>query len=186
MDSTSTNSKKWTMDTKSRLNNIVITGYMGSGKSSVARAIAKDIGRFYLDTDLLIESLENDKIKNIFQRHGEAYFRALEKELFLWLQKSVKNCVISTGGGFVIYNEDIKKLGRVFFLDAALESIKERVTKEEQELRPLFAEPEVVELLYNQRMPIYQGRSDYVIDANREIEKIVEDIKNRWIASQED
>lgn len=61
------------------MNNIVLIGFMGSGKSSVGRALAKERGLYFVDTDALIESFEGCKIRDIFERNGEAYFRECEK-----------------------------------------------------------------------------------------------------------
>ena len=80
--------------------NIVFIGFMGVGKGTIARALIQKTKRFGLDTDDLIESMENRKIKAIFEADGEAYFRKLEKKTAKWLEKNVKNAIISTGGGF--------------------------------------------------------------------------------------
>ena len=82
------------------MKNIVLIGFMGVGKGSVARAVAQHSDYMTIDTDDMIESMQNSKIKKIFEEKGENYFRDLEKEVSLWLQKSVKNTLISTGGGF--------------------------------------------------------------------------------------
>ena len=67
--------------------NIILIGFMGVGKGTVARAIVRNSDYFAVDTDDLIESLENKKIKKIFEENGEAYFRALEKKCALWCEK---------------------------------------------------------------------------------------------------
>ena len=73
---------------------------MGVGKGSVAREVIKHSEYIAIDTDDLIESMENRKIKTIFEQEGEKYFRKLEKNIAKWLESSVKNTLISTGGGF--------------------------------------------------------------------------------------
>ena len=98
-----------------RKNNIILIGFMGVGKGTVARALVKKSNMFAIDTDDLIESMENRKIKKIFEMEGEPYFRALEKKTALWLQKSVNNTIISTGGGFY-KQENINKIGKVVYL----------------------------------------------------------------------
>ena len=60
------------------MKNIVLIGFMGVGKGTLARALAKDTGIYAIDTDDLIESLTNTKIKKIFKKRGESYFRSLE------------------------------------------------------------------------------------------------------------
>lgn len=165
------------VDTKLLSNkNILLTGFMGCGKSSVARVLAKRLDRVFLDTDEIIESNEKMSIKEIFAKYGEEYFRNLEKKIANWIKDSLKNSIIATGGGFVIFNENIKELGVIFYLEASLETIKKRVDKEEMALRPLFKEMEMVEMLYKQRVPIYKKRADYCIDANKSLDEVVDEI----------
>ena len=85
---------------------------MGVGKGTVARALVKATDYFAIDTDDLIESVENKKIKRIFNDEGEAYFRNLEKKCALWLEKNVDNTIISTGGGF-FRQENIHNIGTI-------------------------------------------------------------------------
>ena len=75
-------------------NNIILIGFMGVGKGTVARALVKKSNMFSIDTDDLIESMENRKIKKIFEAEGEPYFRTLEKKTALWLEKSVNNTIV--------------------------------------------------------------------------------------------
>ena len=73
---------------------------MGVGKGSIAREVIKNSEYMAIDTDDLIESMENRRVKKIFEEDGEPYFRKLEKDIALWLESSVENTLISTGGGF--------------------------------------------------------------------------------------
>ena len=73
------------------MRNVILIGFMGVGKGSVAREVIKHSEYMAIDTDDLIESMENKKIKQVFEDDGEAYFRALEKDVSLWLEKSVQN-----------------------------------------------------------------------------------------------
>ncbi len=73
---------------------------MGVGKGTIARALVKSSNYFAIDTDDLIESIDNRKVKKIFKEDGEQYFRNLEKRCALWLEANVDNTIISTGGGF--------------------------------------------------------------------------------------
>lgn len=82
------------------MKNIVLIGFMGVGKGSVAREIVKQSDLVALDTDDIIESMENRSIKKIFAQEGEEYFRTLERKVAQWLQKEVRGTLISTGGGF--------------------------------------------------------------------------------------
>ncbi len=83
------------------MKNIILIGFMGVGKGTVARALAKESDIFAIDSDDLIESLENRKIKEIFEVEGEKYFRKLEAKTAKWLEKSVKNSIISMEEAFI-------------------------------------------------------------------------------------
>ena len=106
--------------------NIILIGFMGVGKGTVARALVKQSDYFAVDTDDLIESLENKKIKKIFEQNGEPYFRSLEKKCALWCEHNITKSIISTGGGFY-KQENIKKIGRVIYLQSTFEKILEGI-----------------------------------------------------------
>lgn len=80
--------------------NLVFIGFMGVGKGTVARHIAKKTDKLFLDTDELIESEQNLKVREIFEKKGEEYFRKCEAKLAKKLAKNVKSSVIAAGGGF--------------------------------------------------------------------------------------
>ncbi len=141
---------------------------MGVGKGSVAREIAKISDYMAVDTDDLIESLENRKIKKIFEQEGEKYFRKLEKEVALWLEKSVKNTLVSTGGGFYKV-ENLKKIGTIVLLDSPFEKILERIkshpnAKKKLAKRPLLQDLKKAKELYDIRRPEYLEVADIVVD----------------------
>ena len=108
------------------MKNVILIGFMGVGKGSVAREVVKHSEYMAIDTDDLIESMENRKIKDIFANDGEAYFRRLEKDVSVWLQSSVKNTLISTGGGFYKV-KNLKKIGTVVLLDSPFDEIIKRI-----------------------------------------------------------
>lgn len=148
--------------------NIVLIGFMGVGKGTTAREIVKHSGMVAIDTDDLIESMENRKIKKIFEDEGEAYFRALEQRVAHWIQKSVTNTLISTGGGF--YKVDnIKKVGTVVLLHASFDAILERIkahpnAERKLKKRPLLNDLDKARKLYEVREAAYRKVADLVID----------------------
>ena len=165
------------------MNNIILIGFMGVGKGTIARAYAKEFDEFAIDTDDLIESLENRKIKNIFAEDGEPYFRALEKKCALWLEKNVQNSIISTGGGFY-RQENLKKIGRVVLLDSSFDGIYQRLKNHPNAdkkfaKRPLFQNIEEAKKLYDIRSSEYKKVADVILDVeNKSIEKIVKELRD--------
>lgn len=150
------------------MNNIVLIGFMGVGKGSVAREVVKKSHYIAIDTDDLIESMENRKIKKIFEQEGESYFRELEKNIAIWLEKSVRNSLISTGGGFYKV-KNLKKIGTIVFLDSPFEEIFKRLEEHPNATsklrkRPLLRDLEEAKKLYDLRRPEYLALADIVID----------------------
>jgi len=150
--------------------NIILIGFMGVGKGTIARAIVAQSDYFAIDTDDLIESLENTKIKKIFAKEGEPYFRDLEKKCALWCEKNLQGTIISTGGGFY-RQENIHKIGTVIYLKASFESIIKRLenapnSKAKFKKRPLLQDLDKAKDIYNQRVKEYESVADIVIDVD--------------------
>jgi len=150
------------------MKNIVLIGFMGVGKGSVAREVIRHSNYIAIDTDDLIESMENRKIKNIFEHEGEAYFRKLEKNIAKWLENSVKNTLISTGGGFY-KQKNLKKIGIIVFLDSPFDAIIKRIKEHPNaarklKKRPLLSDLKKAKALYDERRPAYLKLADVVID----------------------
>jgi len=150
--------------------NIILIGFMGSGKTVVGQLLAKELGLDFLDTDELIEKSEGRKISEIFRVEGEEHFRDLETEVLKTLQ-DYDNFVLSTGGGMVLRqaNVDIfKTIGPVILLWAAPETIFARVQKETH--RPLLqvADPlaEIKKRL-ELRLPFYNAAADWQVDTGQ-------------------
>ncbi len=153
------------------MRNVILIGFMGVGKGSVAREVIKHSKYMAIDTDDLIESMQNKKIKEIFRDDGEAYFRRLEKDVSLWLQSSVKNSLISTGGGFYKV-KNLKKIGTVVLLDSPFDEIIKRIKKHPNaarklKKRPLLSDLKKAKELYNQRRPEYLELADVVINVTK-------------------
>jgi len=158
------------------LGNIILTGFMGSGKSTVGRILAKELNSYFLDTDLLIENFENKTIKEIFEKEGEDAFREMEKRCFEWIKNSVKNTIISVGGGFPVYIPEIKEAGRVIYLKVDFEDILKRMDSKEIKKRPLFKDIKKAKELFDKRDKIYTNLADFVIE-NRDINETITKIK---------
>lgn len=150
------------------MKNIVLIGFMGVGKGSVARELIEHSSYMTIDTDDLIESMENRKVKAIFESEGEPYFRDLEKKIATWLEKSVKNTLISTGGGFY-KQKNLKKIGTIVLLDSPFEEIINRIkahpnAAKKLKKRPLLSDLKTAKILYDERRPEYLKLADIVVD----------------------
>jgi shikimate kinase len=161
------------------MNNIVLIGFMGSGKSSIGRALAKEKGLYFVDTDALIESFEGCKIRDIFEQKGEAYFRECERKCFEWLNNNVSNAVISTGGGMPTVIEDFSSLGKTIYLKVDFETLLERLKAEEFDKRPLFADVEFAKKIFEMREPIYSAKADLIVDANLSFNEVLKEISSK-------
>ncbi len=159
--------------------NILLIGFMGVGKGTIARAFAKEYNLYNIDTDDLIESKENKTINKIFEKYGEEYFRNLEQDTANWLEKSVKGTLVSCGGGFYKV-KNINKIGKVVLLDAPFDWIYNRLKSaknSEAKLakRPLFQDLKKAKALYKERKKAYKKVADYIVTvedkANKEILK---------------
>lgn len=121
-----------------RMRNIVLTGMMGTGKTTVGRHLARQLRIPFYDLDELIEQESGLTIPAIFREQGEVVFRALEREIVSRLSK-LQGCIIATGGGTIVDPENLRHLrayGEIICLTAAPERILERV--EGMEHRPLL------------------------------------------------
>lgn len=149
--------------------NIVLIGFMGSGKSAVSRLLAKKLGQKAVSTDELIVQRQKLSIEQIFAEKGEKHFRALEREIVAELSNE-KNLIIDCGGGIVLQQEnidDLKKSGITIYLKASVEDIYERTKN--QKHRPLLnvENPQVkIKELLTAREPLY-AQADYTIDTFR-------------------
>lgn len=156
--------------------NIILCGFMGSGKSVVGRELSKIMGRKLIDTDEYIEKEQGVSIKAIFATHGEDYFRDLEYEMCKKIAE-IKNCIVSTGGGAVTFDRNVevlKKTGKIVFLDADFEVICDRIG--DSATRPLFQDKESARALYDERKAKYQACADIVVDGNMSARKTAIDI----------
>lgn len=144
--------------------NLLLIGFMGCGKSSVAREISRLSGRLMIDTDSLIELYQGRRIVEIFAEFGEGRFREMESELVRNMEKSLKHAIIATGGGMPLFC-DLSALGRIIFLDLPFEAILARMSDEERVKRPLFSDINKARELFDTRRAGYLECSELVLDA---------------------
>lgn len=151
------------------LKNIVLIGFMGTGKTSTGRLLAARLGRPFIDTDKKIEQESGMTISEMFRIHGEAFFRRQEQEMVAKVARYT-NTVIATGGGVVLFPENIARLknnGVIIALTATIQTILDRTGR--RNTRPLLecAEREhMITKLIEERAGLYQVAADYVIDTS--------------------
>ncbi len=148
-------------------NNIVLIGFMGSGKTSVGKALAKKLFKDFVDVDSVIEKEQGLTINEIFANKGEAYFRKLEQETITALSQK-KGQVIATGGGVPIYSK-IPEKSLIINIDADFDVIMNRISDYERAKRPLLQDAQRARKLYDERIDTYRELAHYSVDANQHI-----------------
>ncbi len=166
--------------------NIVLVGFMGTGKTSVGRRLASQLRMRYVDTDDIIERDSERRISDIFAEDGEPAFRELESEAVRKASK-LNNHVISTGGGVVLKEAnmiELKRNGVVFCLTATAEEIYRRVGH--QTHRPLLQTSDAlskIQSMLAERRPYY-AEADYMIrTTGRSFGEIITHIKRVFTKS---
>ena len=137
--------------------NIYLVGMMGSGKSTVGKILAKQLGKQCIDLDYQIEKKVGESIESIFQNEGELKFRYYETlEL-----KKISNSVVACGGGIILSNENLnlmKRNGRIIYLKATLDELERRLIKSKN--RPLLKNRDLrdsLEKILNERKRKYES-----------------------------
>jgi shikimate kinase len=157
---------------------IFLIGMMGSGKSSLAVAVARALNVPVYDTDLEIEKLTGYSVSELFSEFGEAYFREQEKALIERLPEQA--AVIACGGGLPCYGELMATLlerGSVIYLSAPTEVLYERLKGSKD--RPLLQDLKSFDLLLEERKGVYE-QANFMIDARKSIKNLLE-ICLSWI-----
>lgn len=163
--------------------NIVLSGFMGSGKSYVGKKIAEVLNREFIDLDVLVENKAGKKISEIFAEFGEEKFRELESSAVEEVIKN-KGAVISLGGGTLTRTENIEKIKAsqsfIAFLDVSKETIIKRVGQGAD--RPLLSGDleHKVNKLYSERYDTYNKVANIIVDGNNEVSIVAEEIIKRF------
>ncbi|MBL9216635.1 MAG: shikimate kinase [Opitutaceae bacterium] len=156
--------------------NLYLVGFMGTGKSTVGRQVAKQLGHQFLDSDQEIERLQGRPVSRIFAEDGEARFRQMERE-FVERGHPARGCVVACGGGLVVpagMLELLRQRGVVVCLHAPIETIMQRTQHANH--RPLLQveNPERrLRELYAAREEIYRRAGTMILTDSRPLREIV-------------
>lgn len=157
--------------------NLVLIGMPGSGKSTVARLLAKTLAREVVDLDELIVRRAGKPISEIFAACGEAGFRRLETEVLLEEVAQRNSLVIATGGGAILSDVNVNALrrnGRLVFLDRPLEELLPT------EDRPLASSADAIRQRYRERYGRYCAVADLKIEVRSDAAGVAETIEKEW------
>ncbi len=162
--------------------NIILIGFMGCGKSTVAKHLGLVTGRAILDIDQLIVEKTGRSIADIFATDGEHFFRRLETQILIELSE-VKNVIIATGGGIIEKRDNwplLRALGRLFFLDVPWHELQKRIAGDKS--RPLGGDGnnwEPVRKLWERRYPFYRQADEIIAADNMSVTDVVREIIRR-------
>lgn len=164
---------------------IILLGYMGSGKSTVARLLEKKLKLKAMDLDTIIESEAGQSIPEIFMERGEIYFRKLEHKVLKDTLESTDSFILALGGGTPCYSGNMDLLlnftPMVFYLKMGIPSLTERL-RSEKETRPLISHlsddelPEFIGKHLFERQPFYMQAPHILISDNKSAEEIAGEI----------
>lgn len=163
--------------------NLYLVGFMGTGKTTIGRAVAQRLGFALIDSDQEIEKAQGRTIAEIFEKDGEAAFRAMERT-FIEGGHATARAVVSCGGGLVVQPgmlELLRTKGVVMCLHASIETILARTARARH--RPLLnvEDPDArVRKLYAEREPIYKRSGTVVLTDSRPLNDIVGHVIRAW------
>ena len=165
---------------------IVLLGYMGSGKSTVGRLLAKDLGICFLDLDSYIEEVEKKPISAIFSEKGEVYFRKKEASCLREILERTDDFVLSIGGGTPCYANNMHAISEItqnaYYLKVSIKELVHRLSKEKYE-RPLIQSmsdkelPEFIAKHLFERSFFYNQAQNKIKCDSKSVLEIVAEIK---------
>lgn len=151
------------------MNNIILCGFMGCGKSSIGRKLSNKCDRQFVDMDKYIEEKAGMTVSEIFESKGESGFRELETEACRELSEK-ENLIIAAGGGTLTFPQNVeilKKGGKIIFIDVSYENLCERLKRDT--CRPLLQvenRNEVIRELLEKRLPLYKAAASVYVNGN--------------------
>lgn len=161
------------------MDNIVLCGFMGCGKTTVGRVLAQQTGARFVDMDAYIEQDAGMTVSAIFDRFGEADFRRRERDACRALAEQ-SGLIVASGGGALTFPENVKALSRtgcIVLIHVTPAVVLERLQGDTT--RPLLARPDkeqAVQDLFARRLPLYRAAADIEVDGNRPAAQVARDI----------
>ena len=149
------------------MKSIFLCGFMGCGKTTIGKILAKRTGREFIDMDKYIEEKENMTVSQIFETHGEDYFRDVEHQVCKELSEK-QDLIVATGGGALTFQRNvdvIRKSATVLLISVPVEVISKRLKNDTT--RPLLQrsdKEEAMRELYNKRLPIYTDAATVIVN----------------------
>ncbi len=143
---------------------IFFIGFLGAGKSTVARNLGRLFNRRHLDTDRMVVHREHASVAELFATVGEERFRDYERVALTQLKRE-KSCLVSCGGGIVERPSNVelmRTMGKVVFLDLDLDDALAHICH--PEIRPDLGDYDHAKALFAHRLPLYQAAADYTVD----------------------
>ncbi len=166
------------------MNHIVIIGFMGSGKTRVGKRLAADFGLPFVDVDKAITKKMNLSMKEIFDRFGEPFYRALETLTVKELLDDKERRVVSLGAGLPMQEQNspyIHELGTVIYLKGSLDTLRKRLEGSSKD--PMIEgddREEKIRKLLRQRDPVYASLADIeVVTGDKSFENLIKEIKQK-------
>ena len=165
--------------------NLYLVGFMGTGKTTIGKIVARYLGFSFLDSDQVIEQQQNKSISEIFEVQGEHAFREMERR-FVEKGHPLKKHVISCGGGLMAQPgmpETLKSRGVVICLCASPETILQRTQGKKH--RPLLNtedQMERIRTLYESRMPFYRQANSIILTDGRSSAEVAEHVSRAYLA----
>ena len=170
------------------MHNIFLIGFMGVGKSTIAKILAKELQMELVEMDETIEAESGMSINAIFEQYGEQHFRNLESALVEHIAQK-GGAVVSCGGGAVLREQNVQRMkesGEIIFLSATPETIYERVKHSTK--RPLLngnMNVEYIASLMERRRVAYEGAADKVISTDGKYKsQIVDEIVDNFLTKE--
>lgn len=159
---------------------IVLIGFMGAGKTTVAAALSEQLNQPYVDLDQQLETAVQEPLAAYFARVGEAQFR--EKEHAMLGSFLARRLILATGGGVITLAKNralLQRCSRVVYLNASFDTLFARILQDKTTLRPLAQSEQALFALFQERQKLYEASANYIIHTDarppREIAQAIRD-----------